>query len=117
MVSFAIPSALYPPGVIGWGPFVVATGTRIQVSLLREAWPDSGGVEIIAIDAEQSHDGGASWQPFVGFGCAGGVLPDDKFGLPQLASVLTTAVVTPCRLRGTLTTQQAVTTTITVTIT
>jgi len=119
-----IPSTAYPIGTTAFGPFTIGAGfTKLQLSLLRESWPDSAGVEIISIEAVVSFDSGASWSgvlgvnPSIQFGCAGGVLPDDKFGQPQLASVMTCPLVTPCQIKGRVTLQQALTTTITLTIT
>lgn len=122
--TFIVPSQAYPAGVTPVGPFTIAAGSSVlKLSLLRQGWPDSGGVEIISIEAVVSFDNGVSWSGELGinasiqFGCAGGVLPNDKFGLPQLASVMTIPITTPCQMKGRVTLQQPLTTTITIALT
>jgi hypothetical protein len=119
MPVFTVPSHNYPAGATPFGPIDVPAGsTRIDIGLLRESWPDSGGAEIISIVAEFSFDGGVTWPRAEGFGCAGGVLPLDKFGQPQLTShVGPWIITTPCRVRGVVTLSQPLTTTITLTLT
>lgn len=117
MAQFTIPSRQYTAGVHPFGPFTVATGSQIQVSLTRENWPDSAGEEIINIQIEISTDNGQTFDSLVGFGTAGGVLPPDKFGNPQTSNTLTSSLTTPCRLRGTVTLQQPLSTAVSVSIT
>lgn len=122
--TFVVPSRAYNAGVTPFGPFTVGAGfTQVKLTLLRESWPDSGGVEIIAIEAVVSFDGGVTWSgelgvnPSFGFGTAGGVLPNDKFGQPQVVSAVGPWVIaSPYQIKGRVTLQQPLTTTITVTL-
>lgn len=123
MATITIPSQQYAAGPHPFGPVSMASGSRIQLSLLRQSWPDSGGAEIISIEAVTSLDGGQTWSgvlgvnPSIQFGCAGGQLPNDKFGQPVNSSVLTTSIQTPCQIKGRVVLQQPLTTTITITVT
>lgn len=116
MTTLTVPSRAYPAGVTNYGPFTVNAGTTIKIGLLREAWPDSNGEEIISLDAEVSFDGGNTWDFLFQFGTAGGTLPLDRNGNPQNTSSVMSGLTTPCRLRGTVTLQQPLTTTVTITI-
>ncbi len=119
-----IPSTLYPAGTTAWGPITIPSGnTKLTITLTRESWPDSAGVEIISIEAVVSFDNGQTWSGELGvnptfqFGTAGGDLPLDKFGQPQTTSRAIWPIVTPCRIKGVVTLTQPLTTAITVALT
>lgn len=115
--TFTVPSHAYSVGTTPFGPFTVSSGSQIKVTLTRENWPDSAGVEIISIEADISFDNGATWQLLTQFGSAGGTLSLDKNGQPRTTSWLTCAITTPCQIKGRVILAQPLQTAITIAIT
>lgn len=116
--TFQVPSQSYPIGPQAIGPFTIPAGnTRIQVTCTHGTWPLTNNDLVLQATFEVSFDNGVNWQELTSVGWGGGTLPVDKFGNPQPANVLTTSIVSPCQLRGTVNVFQSLTTAITVALT
>lgn len=125
---FTVNSRSYPAGSTIVGPFSIPAGfVTVSLSLTRENWPDTGGVEIIRIEGICSHDGGNTWtdldgtprvlgiNPEFSFGAAGGVLPNDKFGQPVTTNKAGPwRIVTPCQIKCAVFLLQSLNTAVTV---
>jgi hypothetical protein len=110
---FTIPEATYPIGLFVSPEVALADNiTRIGITLTRIAWPGAGSL-VVDLFAEVSLDGGANWI-FIGGGSdVGGDLLDPR-GFPRVTNFLITCPVGVGRkLRGKVTTNVILRTTIT----
>jgi hypothetical protein len=88
-----LPTQTVPAGEYTTPVFDVPAGvTRIEASLDRNAWTDTGA-DVVAVTVEESRDGGDTWNLLVAFTSRGGVALD-KAG-NALARSYVIAPVTP----------------------
>lgn len=71
-----LPTQTVQPGAFNSPVYDVPAGvTRIEASVDRNAWPDTGA-DVVSVTVEQSLDGGNAWDLLVKFTSRGGVALD-----------------------------------------